>query len=245
MSSSIGVLMKVTLWRGLTAVLLLSCVVTAVGSMRVRSGYAHAVDRNGDGRPDLWRFYDAAGQLRRTLTDTNYDGTSDTDEYYEQGVISRRVVDRNFDRRADRDDEFDPVTRERVRSLVDVDFDGRADLLELFQDGQVVLTRWTSDLPPDATQANAASGGPAQDNPDAFAPMVDPFRGTTALRAVRTFASRDLTVALTSAGGLPVAPVRAGPAVTTATVERTNCTPFASTPLPPSPPRGPPSLVLS
>jgi hypothetical protein len=240
-----GVLMKVTFWRVVAVASVLLCAVTAAGSWFLRSGYVHTEDRNGDGRPDLWRFYDAAGQLRRTLTDTNFDGTSDTDEYYERGVISRRLVDRNFDQRADRDDEFDPITHERVRSIVDVDFDGSADLLVLFQDGKAVLTKWSADLPPAATHANAVSGVPAPDDTQALAPMVDPFRGTTAFHAVHTIASPDLTVGPTSTGGLPVAPVRAGPPVTTPTVGRTNSTWFASIPLIPSPPRGPPSFFLS
>ena len=89
--------MKTTFWRVAAAVSVLSCVLTAAGSLSLRSGRVHAEDRNGDGRPDIWHFYDAAGQLRRTLTDTNFDGVSDTDEYYQHGVIARRVVDRNFD----------------------------------------------------------------------------------------------------------------------------------------------------
>jgi len=244
MQSSIGVLMKTIFWRVSAAVAVLSCMLTAAGSLLLRSGGVHAEDRNGDGRPDLWHFYDASGQLRRTLTDTNFDGASDTDEYYQHGVITRRVVDRNFDHRADRDDEFDLITHERVRSIVDVDFDGRADLLVLFQNGQPVLTKWTSDLPPGATNVSVPSGVPAPDGTYGFAPMVDPFRGTTAFHAPRTIAQLDLTVAPPGAGGLPVAPVRAGPPAARSTAGRTNSTSFASTALTPSPPRGPPSPFL-
>ena len=236
--------MKTTFWRVAAAVGVLSCVGTAAGSLFLRSGSVHVEDRNGDGRPDLWRFYDAAGQLRRTLTDTNFDGASDLDEYYQHGVIARRVVDRNFDQRADRDDEFDLITHERVRSVVDVDFDGSADLLVLFQNGQPVFTKRASDLPPGATHVNVPPSAPGPDGTQGFAPMVDPFRGTAAFHAPRTIAQLDWTVALTSTGGLPVAPVRAGPPAVAATVGRTNSTSFASTARTPSPSRGPPSPFL-
>lgn len=235
--------MKAPFWRFAAFLSVLACTAVACGSWTLRSGYVRTEDRNHDGRPDLWRFYDAAGQLRRTLTDTNFDGASDTADYYEHGAVARRVVDRNFDRQADRDDEFDWVTHERVRSVVDVDFDGRADLLVLFQDGKAVQTTWASDLPTNTRRVMAPDGDPTATTPS-FAPMLDPFRGTAAFRAVHTIAPLDSTLALTSTGGLPIAPVRAGPPARTSTVGLANAESFASRSLRPSPTRGPPSASL-
>src|SRR4051812_13950053 len=40
-------------------------------------------DQNHDGRPDVWRAYDHQGRLARIALDTNFDGRSDVQEFYE------------------------------------------------------------------------------------------------------------------------------------------------------------------
>ena len=52
----------------------------------------------------------------------------------------RRDSDRDFNDRVDLVQEFDPTTHEHVRTVVDVDSDGTADLLVLFQDGRPVFS---------------------------------------------------------------------------------------------------------
>ncbi len=99
-------------------------------------------DKNRDGRPDVWRVYDRQGQLATMAVDTNFDGRSDVHEYYERGALVRRESDRDFNDRVDLVQEFDATTRQTVRSLSDVDFDGVADLLVLFQGGQPVYSEW-------------------------------------------------------------------------------------------------------
>lgn len=99
-------------------------------------------DRNHDGRPDVWRFFDAQGRLTRIDIDTNFDGRPDQEEQYQQDALTRRTSDRNFDQRVDLVEDFDPATHQRIRSLVDVDFDGRGDLLVLFADGRPVHAEW-------------------------------------------------------------------------------------------------------
>ena len=71
-------------------------------------------DTNGDGRPDLWRYFDRSGRLVRVVVDDNYDGRPDA----------------TYD--------FDPVLGTRVRSEVDLDHDGQPDEVTLFRDGRVV-----------------------------------------------------------------------------------------------------------
>src|ERR1700729_2648150 len=106
------------------------------------AGYIRTEDHNGDGRPDVWRAYDRNGQLFEVAVDTNFDGRSDVHEYYERGTLVRRESDRDFNDRVDLIEEFDPATREQLRSLEDVDDDGIADLLVLFQGGQPVFRKW-------------------------------------------------------------------------------------------------------
>src|SRR4249920_1079341 len=83
-------------------------------------------DQNHDGRPDVWRAYDRHGHLARVAVDTNFDGRSDVQEFYEDGALVRRESDRDFNDRVDLVQEFDAKTAESMRSVVDVDFDGTA-----------------------------------------------------------------------------------------------------------------------
>src|SRR5262245_4461775 len=99
-------------------------------------------DINRDGRPDRWEYYDHRGVLLRQNIDTNFDGKSDIQESYQDGHLVRREADRNFDDQVDLTDEFDPRTGEHVRSVADVDFDGRADLLVLFSGGKPFFSQW-------------------------------------------------------------------------------------------------------
>jgi hypothetical protein len=130
-------------------------------------------DTNHDGRPDVWRQYDDRGQLTHVAIDSNFDGVPDREEEYDHGTLVRRATDRNFDRRTDLVEEFDSVTSEHVRTIVDVDYDGSADLLVLFQDGQPVHSEW----------ANAVPSGrvlPARDEGQ-LAGLGDPFSALAAI----------------------------------------------------------------
>src|SRR5438477_5876587 len=127
------------------------------------AAYVRAEDRNGDGRPDIWRTYDRLGRVSDVTVDTNFDGRSDVHEYYQRGALVRRESDRDFNDRVDLVQEFDPTTREPVRTVVDVDFDGTADLLVLFQGGQPVFSEWAPPVAP------AAVGGDRRLTSDASA----------------------------------------------------------------------------
>ena len=109
------------------------------------AGRVSTDDRNGDGRPDVWRTYDAAGRLVEVAVDSNFDGRTDVREIYAGGTLVRRESDRNFDDRIDLVEDFDATTHEHVRSTVDTDYDGTADLLVLFQGGRPVYSSWASD----------------------------------------------------------------------------------------------------
>src|SRR5262249_4650002 len=104
-------------------------------------------DNNGDGRPDVWRLYDGKGQLTEVDVDSNFDGHTDIQEYYEQGVLVRRESDRNFNGQSDLVEEFDAKTHHLTRSVIDLDYDGTADLLVLFPDGHPAFSRRRAPLP--------------------------------------------------------------------------------------------------
>ena len=150
--------------------------------------------------------------IRDSLTevriDSNFDGRSDIEEYYDHGVLVRRESDRNFDDRVDLVEEFDTATHERVRSVADLDFDGTADLLLLFQDGRPVFSKAVRSL-----DLDPRSSGRRGDHATRFvehrsaderlAPLADPFRGDTAVRGAHSIEGTSEGIGLSTSGGLP------------------------------------------
>jgi hypothetical protein len=169
------------------------------------TGYVHTEDRNGDGRPDVWRVYDRQGRLREVGIDTNFDGRSDVREYYERGVLIRRESDRNFNDQVDLVEDFDPITHDHIRSIIDLDFDGTADRLELFEGGLSVFSKQLDPASPAVARAGghgAPSGVARRTGDDPLVSLFDPFRGDRALRAARA-ADGGSSEGLASSGGLP------------------------------------------
>jgi hypothetical protein len=197
--------MQQRLYRSLAAIVcVLSCAMAVAVSLCLSGAAVHTEDLNRDGQPDVWRVYDRQGQLAKVSVDTNFDGRSDVQEYYEGSALVRRESDRDFNDRVDFVQEFDPATGEHERSIVDVDFDGTADLLVLFQGGQPVFSKQVHLVAPAAVSADAAlhAEAPPRTADDQLAPLEDPFRTDLAVRAVRVVGSDDC-VGLSTSGGLP------------------------------------------
>jgi hypothetical protein len=177
------------------AVCALICSMVALLAWRPLSA-VRAEDRNRDGRPDLWRSFDGRGQVARVAVDTNFDGRSDVEEFYEAGALVRRQADRDFNDRVDLVQNFDPASRHIVRSLTDVDADGVADLLVLFQEGEPVYAKWAEWLAADSAPQPSAFqivDGRRVDG-DPLAPLTDPFSGDLAIKTNRGLvASPDFT----------------------------------------------------
>jgi len=54
-------------------------------------GRVEALDTNGDGKPDIHRFFDGAGHERCRIVDLNHDGKPDLYEYFDSsGTVRRR-----------------------------------------------------------------------------------------------------------------------------------------------------------
>lgn len=77
------------------------------------------VDRNADGRPDLWIYYDGRHRVREVL-DENHDGRADRVLHYQNGTTL-------------------------VRAEEDLDDDGRIETVSIYEGGQVVRKRADSD----------------------------------------------------------------------------------------------------
>ena len=221
-----------------------ACTTTAVLTLPKNAQYVRAEDRNDDGRPDEWRRYDQAGHLAQISVDSNFDGRSDVEEYYDsEGVLIRRESDRNFNGQVDLIEEFDPTTHQHAKSVVDVDYDGRADLLVLFRDGRPVFSKRA---PQPAVRA--ADLGPFEriagfhsEADDPLVPLTDPFQSDTTVRGLRT-TTRVEAVGLVTSGGLPRPPVAIGALVSDSDVVATNQSRPRSTSLVRRAPRGPPLL---
>lgn len=191
--------------RAALALLTLSLGVGAIAwaSFGHPSGFTRTEDRNRDGRPDVWRKYDAQGELVAAAIDTNFDGRSDVHEVYVAGALVRRELDLNFDDRVDVVEEFDPDSHEHIRSVVDVDEDGTADLLVLFQGGRPVFSRWADNGPHRGIQAVCCASVSERRDEDPLASFVDPFRTDLAVRGVSVRSAPDASAGLFTTGGLP------------------------------------------
>jgi hypothetical protein len=197
--------MKQPVVRLLAGVSALACAVVAAVSLWPAADRTWVEDRNGDGRPDVWRVYDQHRQLSEVSIDTNFDGRSDVEEYYDRGSLVRRESDRDFSDRVDFVEEFDATTHEHVRSVADVDFDGNADLLELFRAGRIVFMKWANSAAPASASrpSTAQVATPPRSADDRLAPLEDPFRGDLAVSAVHVPAGSGGWVGLATSGGLP------------------------------------------
>src|SRR5262249_4453202 len=219
------------------------CLLTAFAAVWLPGGRAFTEDRNHDGRPDVWRSYNANGQLVSVALDTNFDGRSDGNEFYDNGALVRRELDRDFNNTIDLVQEFDPATRQIVRSISDVDADGVADVLLLFQDGKPVYSKWAhaASGPFDSNEPSAAND--AQQRP--LVALADPFSGDLAVKGTRTGAQIRDTVALAAASGLPQSTSLAFILAAASSFSTTGFFAVAAPAAGPRSPRGPPALLFS
>jgi len=219
------------------------CVLAAFAAVWFPAGRAFTEDRNHDGKPDVWRSYNANGQLVSVAVDTNFDGRSDVNEFYDNGALVRRELDRDFNNQIDLVQEFDPATRQIVRSISDVDADGVADLLLLFQNGQPVYSKWAHATSGsfDSNESSAIIDVPQRP----LRALADPFSGDLAVKGMRAGAQIRDTLALASASGLPQATLPTVILAATSSFVITNFTAVSAPAAGPRSPRGPPRLLFS
>jgi hypothetical protein len=230
-----------------TALGLAACLLAAFAAVWLPNGRASTEDRNHDGRPDVWRSYNANGQLVSVAFDTNFDGRSDVNEFYDNGALIRRELDRDFNNQVDLVQEFDPATRQIVRSISDVDADGVADVLLLFQDGRPVYSKWAHQHAHaalgalDATKSSAATD--AGQRP--LGALSDPFSGDLAVKGTRPAATAPDTLALSAASGLPQPTLPAVILAAASSPVTFDCSAVSAPAAGPAYPRGPPTLLVA
>jgi hypothetical protein len=131
--------------------------------------------------------------------DKNQDGRSDVEEYYSvDGVLVRRDSDRNFNGQVDLVEEFDAATHEEQRSIADIDDDGLADLLVLFQGGRAVFVEHAQ---PGASESASPIEPPV--GTSSLHPLDDPFQGDTAMRGRDPLEPARATLGIVPSAALP------------------------------------------
>jgi len=102
------------------------------------------LDRDGNGRPDLWQYHDASGAPTRELLDEDGDGAPDRTVFFDPatGQEDRVEEDTNLDGRIDSWIEYDGGQMARQRR--DTDYDGFLDTWSFYRAGQ--LARQEQDL---------------------------------------------------------------------------------------------------
>jgi hypothetical protein len=193
----------------------------------------------------LWRSYESRDHVASVAVDTNFDGRTDVREFYEEGALVRRELDRDFNNQIDLVQEFDPSTRQIVRSISDVDSDGIADLLLLFRDGQPVYSKWASaGVRPDTGNFPELSTLVRSTPRRMLVGLADPFAGDLALRKSRSATAFRDTPGLSVPFGLPRGSHESKPLSTFSSAVTANPQPVPATSISPVSPRGPPAPQL-
>ena len=221
-------------WLAQTIALICALVCAFTGSLPWLLA-AHLSARSG--APGTVRCrYDAHGELIERMLDTNGDGRPDVVEYYGHGALLRRDSDRNFNGVTDLVEDFDADTQQPVRSIVDQDYDGRADLLVLFRNGQPVVTERASPDPADA-RGEATVGGSISSGLVSFR---NPFGASPALDSPVQLARREPWIAGATADAMLVSAAGvAGPFTVAESIPRSHRAEFAAD-FSHRSPRGPP-----
>jgi hypothetical protein len=93
-------------------------------------------DKNKDGKPDSWIYYDDNSRPVKIESDRNFDGKIDL--WIEYGAKGARVtkIDMNFDGRPDMYSYY--RYGQRVKLEMDTDYDGKLDQINDYADGKLV-----------------------------------------------------------------------------------------------------------
>ena len=138
------------------------------------------------------------GRFTELQLDTNGDGQPDVVEYYRDGALLRRVSDRNFNGVTDLVEDFDEVTQQRVRSIVDQDYDGTADVLLLYRHGQPVVSERASQSESDNARTPVRRDAPA------LVSLRNPFGDSRAFESSALAVPWETWIGPTAAAGLLV-----------------------------------------
>jgi len=127
-------------------------------------------DLNGDGRVDVWEYYDDAGNLEKQVVDLDFDGKADVVMYFEHGQMVRKESAFGFDGKPHTVAYYEKG--KLVRKEKDENGDGKIDYWEYWENGEIdrigidtdgdgKVDRWEVRRPP-AAGAAATAATPAK-----------------------------------------------------------------------------------
>lgn len=148
-------------------------------------------DLNHDGRPDMFEYYDKAGELRRREADYDDNGTVDAIEDYRGGKLVERELDTTGQHRIDTWELFDGSGK-LVRRERDTTNDGRIDQWATFDDKhQTIAFDKNGDGKPDPNDTVVLNldGTAVEDDPTANPSTAAADGGVAPSRAGPTLAS--------------------------------------------------------
>jgi hypothetical protein len=94
-------------------------------------------DVDGDGKPDILRYYDETGKLIRQEEDSRLDGRLDTWTFYDEGRLVRKESDTNADGQVDLWAFYDGADT-LLRTEADTDHNQHRDRVTLYEQGEIV-----------------------------------------------------------------------------------------------------------
>ncbi|MGH7478469.1 MAG: FG-GAP repeat domain-containing protein, partial [Candidatus Methylomirabilales bacterium] len=123
-------------------------------------------DVNGDGKPDILRYYNGTGRLTRQEEDSRLTGRVDTWTFYEDGRPVRKESDTNGDGKVDFWAFYDS-SGDVVRTEADTDHDGHRDRVTLYAKGEVTQEQhYSPGLDPARAIITYAGGQPPRKEED-------------------------------------------------------------------------------
>jgi len=97
---------------------------------------AKTEDKNNDGRPDMWIYYDNNQRPVKIESDRNYDGKLDLWISYGEKGRRKTEIDMNFDGRPDMYSYYQ--YGQRVKLEMDINYDGKLDQISDYRDGKLI-----------------------------------------------------------------------------------------------------------
>lgn len=129
-------------------------------------------DLNGDGRVDVWEYYDDEGNLEKQVVDLDFDGKPDVVMYFEKGQLVRKESAFGFDGKPTEIAYYEKG--KLVRKEKDLNGDGKIDYWEYWENGEIdrigidtdacgKVDRWEIRRPSGSSSAPGATPAPAPD----------------------------------------------------------------------------------
>jgi len=116
-------------------------ITSALGFSLCLAGETKTEDKNKDGKPDLWIFYDDNNRPLKIENDRNFDDKLDLWIIYGEKGARVTQIDLNFDGRPDMYSYY--RYGQRIKLEIDTDYDGKLDQINEYSDDRLVKMQRT------------------------------------------------------------------------------------------------------